>query len=166
MEFDISQTPFLISGTIKENICYGINKKVSMAEIKEACKKAFIDDFIESLPNKYNTIIAEGGKNLSGGQRQRIAIARVFLRKPSILILDEATSALDNTTEKHIQKEIEKLQQENNITILSIAHRLSTLENCDNICVFNKGDIVQSGKYKELIEIPGIFQDMYNGILK
>lgn len=162
----VPQTPFLISGTIKENICYGINKKVSMAEIKEACKKAFIDDFIESLPNKYNTIIAEGGKNLSGGQRQRIAIARVFLRKPSILILDEATSALDNTTEKHIQKEIEKLQQENNITILSIAHRLSTLENCDNICVFNKGDIVQSGKYKELIEIPGIFQDMYNGILK
>ena len=88
------------------------------------------------------------------------------MRKPSILILDEATSALDNTTEKHIQKAIETLQKENNITILSIAHRLSTLENCDNILVFDKGKIVESGKYQELINTPGIFQDMYNGILK
>ena len=111
-------------------------------------------------------MIAEGGGNLSGGQRQRIAIARIFLRKPSILILDEATSALDNTTEKHIQKAIELLQEENNVTIISIAHRLSTLENCDNILVFDKGRIIQKGKYHELIETPGIFQDMYNGILK
>lgn len=78
----------------------------------------------------------------------------------------EATSALDNTTEKHIQKAIEKLQKENNTTILSIAHRLTTLENCDNILVFDKGKIIQQGKYQELIEMPGVFQDMYNGILK
>lgn len=162
----VPQTPFLISGTIKDNICYGLNENVPIDEIKKACQKAFIDDYIESLPDKYDTLISEGGKNLSGGQRQRIAIARVFLRKPAILILDEATSALDNTTEKHIQKEIETLQKENNITILSIAHRLSTLENCDNIYVFDKGNIIQSGKYKELIETKGIFQDMYNGILK
>ena len=82
------------------------------------------------------------------------------------MILDEATSALDNTTEKHIQKAIEKLQKENNITILSIAHRLSTLENCDNILVFDQGKIIQQGKYQQLIETPGVFQDMYNGILK
>ena len=162
----VPQNPFLISATIRENVSYGLDWEVSLEEIKEACHKAFIDDFIESLPDKYETMIAEGGGNLSGGQRQRIAIARIFLRKPSILILDEATSALDNTTEKHIQKAIELLQKENNVTIISIAHRLSTLENCDNILVFDKGKIIQKGKYHELIETPGIFQDMYNGILK
>ncbi len=162
----VPQVPFLISGTIKENICYGIERFISDTEIKEACSKAFIDDYIESLPNKYETIISEGGTNLSGGQRQRIAIARIFLRKPAILILDEATSALDNTTEKHIQKAIETLQKESNITVISIAHRLTTLENCDNILVFDKGKIIQSGKYKDLISTPGIFQDMYNGKLK
>lgn len=162
----VPQSPFLISATIKENVCYGINREVTDQEIKEACQKAFIDDYIESLPDKYETIVQEGGSNLSGGQRQRIAIARIFLRKPSILILDEATSALDNTTEKHIEKAIERLQKENNITILSIAHRLSTLENCDNILVLDKGKIVEQGKYQELINTPGIFQDMYNGVLK
>lgn len=162
----VPQSPFLISGTIKDNVCYGMKEEVSLEEVKEACKKADIDNFIENLEEKYNTMVKEGGANLSGGQRQRIAIARIFLRKPSILILDEATSALDNTTEKHIQKAIEKLQKENNTTILSIAHRLTTLENCDNILVFDKGKIIQQGKYKELIEKPGIFQDMYNGILK
>lgn len=162
----VPQTPFLISATIKDNICYGMKKDVSLEEVKEACKKADIDSFIENLPDKYDTMVSEGGSNLSGGQRQRIAIARIFLRKPSILILDEATSALDNTTEKHIQKAIEKLQKENNTTILSIAHRLTTLENCDNILVFDKGKIIQQGKYQELIETPGVFQDMYNGILK
>lgn len=162
----VHQSPFLISATIKENVCYGINREVTEEEIKEACQKAFIDDYIESLPDKYETIVQEGGSNLSGGQRQRIAIARIFLRKPSILILDEATSALDNTTEKHIEKAIERLQKENNITILSIAHRLSTLENCDNILVLDKGKIVEQGKYQELINTPGIFQDMYNGVLK
>lgn len=162
----VPQTPFLISATIKENICYGLKRDVSLEEIKEACKKADIDTFIENLPDKYETMVSEGGSNLSGGQRQRIAIARIFLRKPAILILDEATSALDNTTEKHIQKAIEKLQKENNTTILSIAHRLTTLENCDTILVFDKGKIVQNGKYQDLITTPGIFQDMYNGILK
>ena len=162
----VPQSPFLISGTIKDNVCYGMKEEVSLEEVKEACKKADIDNFIENLEEKYNTMVKEGGANLSGGQRQRIAIARIFLRKPSILILDEATSALDNTTEKHIQKAIEKLQKENNTTILSIAHRLTTLENCDNILVFDKGKIIQQGKYKELIEKPGVFQDMYNGILK
>ncbi len=162
----VPQSPFLIAGTIKENICYGVNRKVTDEEIKEAASKASLTDYIDSLPNGYETVLAEGGNNLSGGQRQRIAIARVFLRKPQILILDEATSALDNTTEKFIQKEIEKLQQEEKITILSIAHRLTTLENCDSILVFDKGKIVQTGKYDELITNPGIFQDMYKGKLK
>ena len=162
----VPQKPFLIAGTIYENICYGIEREVSLEEVEEATKKAFIYDYINSLPNKFDSLISEGGDNLSGGQRQRIAIARVFLRKPKILILDEATSALDNTSEKYIQTEIEKLQKENNTTIISIAHRLTTLKNCDKIIVLNKGQIEENGKYDELIARNGIFSDMYYGKLK
>ncbi len=162
----VPQSPFLIAGTIYENICYGIEKEISMQEVEEAAKKAYIYDYINGLPEKFNSVISEGGNNLSGGQRQRIAIARIFLRRPKILILDEATSALDNTSEKHIQTEIEKLQNENGTTIISIAHRLSTLKNCDKIIVLNKGIIEESGKYDELIEKGGIFSDMYYGRLK
>ena len=103
---------------------------------------------------------------MSGGQKQRIAIARVFLRKPKILILDEATSALDNTSERFIQNEIEKLKEESKMTIISIAHRLTTLKNCDKIIVMNQGEIVQTGQYDELIKNEGIFSDMYYGKLK
>ena len=162
----VPQSPFLIAGTIRENICYGIERDITDEELKEAASKAFIDHFIESLPKGYDTYLAEGGSNLSGGQRQRIAIARIFLRKPKILILDEATSALDNTSEKFIQRQIEKLQVENKVAIISIAHRLTTLENCDLILVFDKGKIIEQGKFKELIDKPGIFQDMYQGKLK
>ena len=162
----VPQSPFLIAGTIYENICYGIDREVTKEEVEEAAKKAYIYDYINSLPEKFESPISEGGNNLSGGQRQRIAIARIFLRKPKILILDEATSALDNTSEKHIQNEIEKLQKENNTTIISIAHRLTTLKNCDRIIVLNKGIIEESGKYDELIEKGGIFSDMYYGKLK
>ena len=162
----VPQSPFLIAGTIYENICYGMDKEVSLEEVEEAAKKAYIYDYINNLPDKFNTLISEGGNNLSGGQRQRIAIARIFLRKPKILILDEATSALDNTSERHIQIEIEKLQKENNTTIISIAHRLTTLKNCDRIIVLNKGKIEEDGKYTELIEREGIFKDMYYGKLK
>ena len=162
----VPQSPFLIAGTIRENICYGIERDITDEELKEAASKAFIDHFIESLPKGYDTYLAEGGSNLSGGQRQRIAIARIFLRKPKILILDEATSALDNTSEKFIQRQIEKLQLENKVAIISIAHRLTTLENCDSILVFDKGKIIEQGKFKELIDKPGIFQDMYQGKLK
>ncbi len=162
----VPQSPFLVSGTIRENICYGINKKVTEKELKEAAKRAFIDEFIENLPNKYDSLVAEGGSNLSGGQRQRVALARIFLRKPKILILDEATSALDNTSEKYIQKEIEKLQKENNTTIISIAHRLTTLKNCDEIYVFDKGKIIQKGKYDDLSKEEGMFKDMVRGVIK
>ena len=162
----VPQTPFLIAGTIKDNICYGLKRKVSDDEVKEAAHRAFLDNYIDSLPDKYDTLVAESGTNLSGGQRQRIAIARVFLNRPKILILDEATSALDNTSEKFIQNEIEKLQKECDMTIISIAHRLSTLKNCDEILVFDKGEIVERGSYNDLIEKEGIFKDMYQGKLK
>ncbi len=162
----VPQSPFLIAGTIYENICYGIDHEVSMEEVEDAARKAYILDYINGLPEKFDSPVSEGGNNLSGGQRQRIAIARIFLRKPKILILDEATSALDNTSEKHIQNEIEKLAKENQTTIISIAHRLTTLKNCDKIIVLNKGSIEESGKYDELIEKGGIFSDMYYGKLK
>ena len=161
----VPQSPFLIAGTIYENITYGINREVTIEEVKEAARKAYIIDFIEELSDKFETIISEGGNNLSGGQRQRIAIARIFLRKPKVLILDEATSALDNTSEHHIQSEIEKLKKENNTTIIAIAHRLTTLKNCDKIIVLNKGKIEESGKFDELIEKDGIYSDMYYGKL-
>ena len=135
----VPQSPFLIAGTVYDNICYGLDGEIPLADVEAAAKKAYIYDFIQSLPEKFDTLVAEGGGNLSGGQRQRIAIARIFLRKPEILILDEATSALDNTSEKHIQVEIEKLMKETPMTVISIAHRLTTLKNCDTILVWRTG---------------------------
>ena len=161
----VPQSPFLIAGTIYENITYGIDREVTIEEVEEASKRAYILDYINGLPDKFDTMVSEGGNNLSGGQRQRIAIARIFLRKPKILILDEATSALDNTSEKHIQEEIEKMKEENNTTIIAIAHRLTTLKNCDRIIVLNKGHIEEEGKFDELIENSGMFSDMYYGKL-
>ena len=161
----VPQSPFLIAGTIFENITYGIDREVSKEEVEEASRRAYILDYINSLPDKFDTMVSEGGNNLSGGQRQRIAIARIFLRKPKILILDEATSALDNTSEKHIQEEIEKMKEENNTTIIAIAHRLTTLKNCDRIIVLNKGHIEEEGKFDDLIEKGGMFSDMYYGKL-
>lgn len=162
----VPQNPFLIAGTIYDNICYGSEEEVSESEVEEAAKKAYIYDFVDSLPERFDTMIAEGGGNLSGGQKQRIAIARIFLRSPEIVILDEATSALDNTSERHIQKEIEKMKEQDGVTVISIAHRLTTLENCDEILVFDKGRICQRGKYTQLIAENGIFSDMYHGRLK
>ena len=134
--------------------------------MREAARKANIAADIEKLPGGYDFRLAEGGRNLSGGQRQRIALARIFLRKPRILILDEATSALDNTSEKLIQREIERMKEECGTTVISIAHRLSTLQNCDEILVMDRGRIVQRGTFRELENEPGIFRDMARGILK
>lgn len=162
----VPQSPFLIAGTVYDNIVYGLDEKPDLEAVKAAARSAYIDSVIETLPGGYDFMISESGGNLSGGQRQRIAIARIFLRKPKLLILDEATSALDNTSEKHIQTAIETMQKEEKITVISIAHRLSTLKNCDRILVFDKGRIAQEGDYQTLTKIDGIFRDMYLGILK
>ena len=162
----VPQSPFIVAGTIYENICYGLDRMPSQKEVENAIRKACLTEFIDSLPNKLNTVLSENGGNLSGGQKQRIAIARIFLRKPEILILDEATSALDNTSERYIQNEIEKLKEETKMTVISIAHRLTTLKNSDRILVMEHGEIVQTGKYQELIEKDGIFRQMYEGKLK
>lgn len=160
----VPQTPFLVADTVYHNICYGMKEHVPLAAVQEAAAKANIAADIEKLPGGYDFLLAEGGANLSGGQRQRIALARIFLQKPRILLLDEATSALDNTSEKHIQAEIEKMKEACGTTVISIAHRLTTLQNCDEILVMEKGRIVQRGTFQKLQEEPGIFRNMAKGL--
>lgn len=162
----VPQTPFLIADTIYHNICYGLHREVTLDEVREAARKANIASDIEAMQLGYDTMLSEGGANLSGGQRQRIALARIFLKKPRVLILDEATSALDNTSEKHVQAEIERMMRDYGTTVISIAHRLTTLRNCDEILVMEDGRIVQRGTYDELSQTPGIFRDMAQGVLK
>ena len=162
----IPQVPFLFADTIFRNICYGIEREVPLEEVREAASRAAIDADIMRMPGQYGFEVAEAGHNLSGGQRQRIALARAFLRTPRILILDEATSALDNTSEKHIQAEFERMKESYGTTVLSIAHRLTTLKNCDKIVVMDRGRIVQQGTYEALKEQPGLFRDMCLGIVK
>ncbi|MCC8166489.1 MAG: ATP-binding cassette domain-containing protein [Planctomycetes bacterium] len=162
----IPQSPFLIADTVFNNICYGCRDVPDRAAVREAAKRACIDADIMKMDGDYDFVVSEGGANLSGGQCQRIALARIFLRKPRLLILDEATSALDNTSERHVQAEIERMQREEGVTIISIAHRLTTLKNCDRILVFDRGRIVQEGTYAELTTTPGLFQDMHQGKLR
>ncbi len=153
----VPQRPFIFSGTIKDNIIYGMNRKVSDDEIIEAAKKARIyAELINSLGG-LNGKITENGSNLSGGQRQRLAIARVMLESPEFIIFDEATSALDNTNEAFIQQNIEEVF--NKKTIITIAHRLTTLKNCDRIFVFDKGKIAQEGDFETLANRKGLFMN-------
>ena len=162
----VPQVPFLFADTIFHNICYGIKREVTLEEVREAARRASIDADIMQMPGQYAFLVVEAGHNLSGGQRQRIALARAFLRTPRILILDEATSALDNTSEKQIQVEFERMKEVYGTTILSIAHRLTTLKNCDQIVVMDHGKIVQQGTYDSLKEQPGLFRDMSLGIVQ
>lgn len=154
----ISQETFLFNGTIIENLMLG-NPYLTYEEIIEACKKAQIHDFINSLPLRYNTLVEENGSNFSGGQKQRLSIARAILRKPEILIMDEATSNLDSITEKAIEKTIHEFS-EGMITII-IAHRLSTIMRCDNIYILEKGEIKEQGSHKELLEKQGRYYELW-----
>lgn len=159
----VQQDVFLFTGTIKDNILYG-NPDATEEEIAEAAKRASIHDFIETLPNGYDTYIGEKGVMLSGGQKQRISIARVFLKNPPVLILDEATSSLDNQTEIAIQKSLEELSHGR--TTLIIAHRLSTIKNADEIVVLSSEGIEESGKHEELLERNGIYSELYKSQFK
>ena len=154
----VQQDVFLFGGTIKDNILYG-RPDASEEEILEAAKKANILDFINSLPNGWDTEIGERGVRLSGGQKQRLSIARLFLKNPPILILDEATSALDNTTEMLIQRSLKELAKGR--TCLIVAHRLSTIKNADEIAVVSKGKIMEKGTHDELMKLNGIYSDLY-----
>lgn len=153
----VPQKTYIFSGTIKENITYGCNKKnITEEEIIFATKKANIYDEIMNSLGGFFGRLTENGNNLSGGQKQRLAIARLILKSPEVFIFDEATSALDNTNEISIQKNIEQLFKDK--TMITIAHRLSTLRNNDRILVFKKGEIVQAGTFEQLANKKGLFQ--------
>ena len=153
----VSQKPFIFSGTIRENIVYGSGEKTTEAQIIKAAKLANIYDEIQRSLGGLSGRVTENGNNLSGGQRQRLAIARVILKSPQLLIFDEATSALDNSNEAKIQKNIEEIFKDK--TVITIAHRLTTLKNSDRILVFDKGTIAQEGSYSDLSTRQGLFKN-------
>ena len=150
----VSQDPTLFNDTVRNNIAYGLGE-VSDSEVFQVAREANAYEFIMSLPDGFSTIIGDKGATLSGGEKQRVAIARALLKKSSILIFDEATSALDNESEKEIQSAIEKASKDK--TTFIIAHRLSTVEKADQICVLENGIITQSGTHNELIKEEGLY---------
>ena len=155
----VQQDVYLFAGTIRDNIAYG-KPGASMDEIIEAAKRANIHDFIQELPDGYDTYVGERGARLSGGQKQRISIARVFLKNPPILILDEATSALDNESERWIQQSLEELSKDR--TTITIAHRLSTIRGADEIIVITEDGIAERGTHESLLAKGGIYAHYYN----
>jgi subfamily B ATP-binding cassette protein MsbA len=154
----VSQDVILFDDTIRSNILYG-NTSASDDEIINSCKFAAAQDFIEKLPNKYETVIGENGIKLSGGQKQRLSIARAILKDSPIILLDEATSSLDSESEAVIQKAIENLTK--NKTTIIIAHRLSTIMNCDKILVFDNGQIADEGSHEFLVKNSSIYKNLY-----
>ncbi|MDN5836796.1 MAG: ABC transporter ATP-binding protein/permease, partial [Nitrosospira sp.] len=154
----VPQDAVLFNDSIYYNIAYG-RPDASRAEILEAAGSAHIHDFIESLPDKYETMVGERGLKLSGGEKQRVAIARAILKKPHILIFDEATSALDSKSEKAIQAELKRIAA--NRTTLTIAHRLSTIADADQILVMSKGSIIERGTHRELLAANGAYAHMW-----
>lgn len=146
----VSQESFFFSASIFDNLCFGLERKVSLDEVIWVCKQTCIYDFISELPLRYDTLLEENASNLSGGQRQRLAIARALLKKPDILILDEATSNLDSTTEKHITDMLKQLGAQG-VTVIMIAHRLSTIQHANQIFVMRNGTIIEQGSHDELL---------------
>lgn len=155
----ISQNPYIFNLSIKDNLKL-IDKNITDDDIINACKTARIHDFIETLPDKYNTLLGEGGVNLSGGQKQRLAIARALLKQSKILLFDEATSSLDNITQDEIQTAIKSISK--NFTIITIAHRLSTIINSNKIYLLEKGNIIACGTHKELLKSNTYYKELYN----
>ena len=155
----IRQDPFIFNKSILDNFKI-MDSKVTLDQIRKYCKLAEIDDYIMSLPNKYDTLIGEGGVNLSGGQKQRLAIARALLKNSKIILFDEATSALDNENQNKIKKAIDNLVKDH--TIVIVAHRLSTIIDADIIYLIDKGKVAASGTHEELLKNCKIYKDLYN----
>lgn len=154
----IRQEPFIFNKTIKENFEI-INGSITLEEIRKYTKLAYIDDYIMSLPNGYDTILGEGGVNLSGGQKQRLSIARTLSKQSKVILFDEATSALDNNSQEYIKKVIDNLVKDH--TVVIVAHRLSTIIGADIIHVVDKGKVVATGTHNELLKTSKIYKNLY-----
>jgi len=155
----IPQDPGLFHRTLNENIGYG-RLDADESQIEDAARQAYAHDFIESMPNRYGSMVGERGVKLSGGQRQRIAIARVIAKNAPILIMDEATSSLDSVTEKAIQDSLDTLMDGK--TVLVVAHRLSTIAHLDRILVFDNGRIVEDGPHRDLLALGGVYARLWS----
>lgn len=153
----VNQSNYIFNGTVMDNITYGVSN-FTEASIIDACKKACIYDRIMNLPDKFNTQVGPAGWKLSGGEKQRLAIARIFLQNPDIILLDEATAALDNESESIIQESLSLFKDK---TMIVVAHRLSTIKDCDNIIVVDNHTIVEKGTHSELLELKGIYYKLY-----
>ena len=158
----IRQTPFLFNLSIFDNFKL-VKDDVTLEEVRKYCKEAYIDDYIMSLPDKYDTTIGEGGINLSGGQKQRLAIARTLLLNTKIILFDEATSALDNESQDYIKKTIDNLVKDH--TIVIVAHRLSTIVDADVINVIDKGKLEATGTHEELLKKSKVYKNLYSNEL-
>ncbi|WP_025716947.1 ABC transporter ATP-binding protein [Paenibacillus sp. 1-18] len=154
----VSQESSMMSGTVRDNITYGLGREADLEEVRQAAKMAYADTFIMDLPQGYDTEVGERGMKLSGGQRQRIAIARALLRSPDILMLDEATSSLDSSSEHEVQKALANLMEGR--TTIVIAHRLSTVVHSDQIIVLDKGKVTGAGTHAELIESHQVYREL------
>jgi subfamily B ATP-binding cassette protein MsbA len=154
----VTQQTILFNDTVKNNIAYG-RPEAQEAEIVEAARAAYALDFIERLPQGFDTVIGEAGVLLSGGERQRLSIARAILADRPILILDEATSSLDTESELYVQKALENLMRGR--TTLVIAHRLSTIQRADRILVMSSGSIVEEGRHQELLDLGGVYSRLH-----
>jgi ABC-type multidrug transport system fused ATPase/permease subunit len=163
----VTQETELFALTVEENIAYGLDKdEYTMEDVVNAAKKAFAHEFISEMKDGYQTRIGERGNRLSGGQRQRLAIARVFLRRPKIILLDEATSALDENSQEAVHKALSNLIAESNATVVLVAHRLSTVVNADCICVIDQGSVLEQGDHDELVAKGGIYASMVEKQMK
>lgn len=154
----IRQEPFLFNKTIVDNFKI-VNPNITLKEIKKYCKMAYLDEYINTLPNKYDTLLGEGGVNLSGGQKQRLSIARALAKESKIILFDEATSALDNNSQEYIKKVIDDLVKDH--TVIIVAHRLSTIIDADEIYVVDDGKVIDKGTHKELLKSCDTYKDLY-----
>ena len=159
----VNQEPVLFSGTIRENLQLGVNHELSEEELEEACKQALCLDFINEMPDRFETDLGAVGKAVSGGQKQRLALARAILRKPSILLLDEATSALDSENQEKFLTALNTWRKTHPCTVITVAHRLSTIVDSDIIFVVHEGGIVASGTHEELLKSCDFYSNLVHG---